>query len=292
MQRISPDLEDNPYEIKDLKQICKEVWRICARYLHSDIFSTFQSKMVSTKSLRSITDIHEELFPVDEPTGYGGQNGIPLLVERNQGSSRLFSLVRKINWASRCQTFKQWIREPLNMVILVWIVCVAMSVSFVLLVTNGVLNGALPVKSQRDAWIEVNNQILNALFTIMCLYQHPKRIHHLVLLHRWQSEDIVRLREVYCKNGTEKPNERKHMLVVVILLHLNCFAQYAICGLTVGYPASRRPAVAITLCIFVAIAAPAIAKSYNKRSPLGKEYGTEKDQEAQTQVTSSYVLLR
>ncbi|KAJ6299792.1 hypothetical protein OIU76_020724 [Salix suchowensis] len=48
--------------------------------------------------------------------------------------------------------------------------------------SQGILDAALPKKSQRDAWFEVNNQILNALFTLMCLYQHPKRFYHLYAL--------------------------------------------------------------------------------------------------------------
>ena len=211
-----------------------------------------------------------------------------------QGSTRLsfVPFVKKINWSSLWKMSKQWIRDPLNMALFVWITCVAISGAILFLVMTGMLNGALPTKSQRDTWFEVNNQILNALFTLMCLYQHPKRFHHLVLLCRWRSEDILKLRKVYCKNGTEKPNEWKHMMVVVVLLHVNCFAQYALCGLNIGYPRYRRPAIGVGLCISVAFAAPAIASVHNILSPLGKEYDTEIDQElAQGQVTSDLNTL-
>lgn len=181
--------------------------------------------------------------------------------------------------------FKQWIKDPQNIALFIWILCVTISGAILFLVMTGMLNSALPSKSERDTWFEVNNQILNALFTLMCLYQHPKRFHHLILLCRWRSTDILSLRKVYCKNGTQKPNEWKHMMVVVILLHINCFAQYVLCGLNIGFPRSRRPAIGVGVSISVAIGAAAIAGVYNIISPLGKEYDFEIDQESQTSLS-------
>ncbi|KAM4093680.1 hypothetical protein ACB094_06G136900 [Castanea mollissima] len=190
---------------------------------------------------------------------------------------------RKINWGSLMKLSKEWIRDPMNMALFAWIACVAISGAILFLVMTGMLNRAIPRKPQRDAWFEVNNQILNALFTLMCLYHHPKRFYHLVLLCRWKPEDISKLRKIYCKNGTYKPHEWAHMMVVVILLHINCFAQYALCGLNLGYKRSQRPAIGVGICISVAIAAPAVAGLYTIMSPLGKEY--HMDEEAQDQST-------
>ncbi|KAK2981788.1 hypothetical protein RJ640_010305 [Escallonia rubra] len=190
-------------------------------------------------------------------------------------------LSRKIDWASLGKTSKKWIKNPLNMVLLLWISSVAVSGAILFLVMTGMLNNVLPTKSQRNVWFEVNNQILNALFTLMCLYQHPKRFHHLLLLCRWRSKDISRLRNIYCKNGTYKPHEWTHMMVVIVLLHVNCVAQYALCGLNLGYKRSERPAVGVGLCLSVAIAAPAIASLYSILSPLGRDYDLEVDEEAQ-----------
>jgi Cys-rich protein (TIGR01571 family) len=81
-----------------------------------------------------------------------------------------------------------------------------------------------------------------------------------------------------------------HMMVVVILLNLNCFAQYALCGLNLGYRRSQRPPIGVGLTISVAIGAAAFAGLYNIISPLGKDYDTEHatiDQEAQIDVTST-----
>ncbi|KAL5232322.1 hypothetical protein ABZP36_031098 [Zizania latifolia] len=202
----------------------------------------------------------------------------------NRDNHDRFQFIRKINWAHLWAMCKDWIKEPFNMALFVWIACVAVSGAILFLVMTGMLNHALPRKSQRDTWFEVNNQILNALFTLMCLYQHPKRIYNFVLLCRWEQKDILMLRKQYCKNGTYKPNEWMHMMVVVILLNLNCFAQYALCGLNLGYRRSERPPIGVGLTISVAIGAAAFAGLYNIISPLGKDYDTEPievDQEAQ-----------
>ncbi|KAL2526715.1 PLAC8 family protein [Abeliophyllum distichum] len=198
--------------------------------------------------------------------------------------NRIFS--RKIDWNSLGKICKEWIRDPMNLALFIWITCVAVSGAILFMVMIGMLNHAIPKKSQRDTWFEVNNQILNALFTLMCLYQHPKRIYHLSLLLRWRPEDVLKLRRVYCENGTYKPHEWAHMMVVVALLNINCFAQYALCGLNLGYKRSERPAIGVGICISVAIGAPAIAGIYSTLSPLGKDYETELDEEAQLPVTA------
>ena len=201
----------------------------------------------------------------------------------SQGFQKRFSgiLAKKINWESLMTIGKEWIKNPLNMVLFLWISCVAVSGAILFLVMTGMLNGALPKKSQRDTWNEVNNQILNALFTLMCLYQHPMLLDHLVLLCRWKPKDISALRNIYCKNGTYKPNEWAHMMVVVVLLHVSCFAQYSSCSLNLGYERSNRPSVGVVICLSVGIATPAIAFVYYILSPLGKEYVSGVDEEAQ-----------
>uniref|UniRef100_A0ACD5WQ55 Uncharacterized protein n=2 Tax=Avena sativa TaxID=4498 RepID=A0ACD5WQ55_AVESA len=192
----------------------------------------------------------------------------------SQRSSRRFAipLVRKIDWGSLWDRSKEWIRNPVNMALFVWVVAVGVSGAILFMVMTGMLNGVLRSKAQKDTWFEVNNQILNALFTLMCLIQHPRRCYHLALLCRWRGADMLALRDTYCKDGTVKPNERKHMMVVVLLLHLNCFAQYALCGLNLGLHRNRRPPVGVALTISVAICAPAVAGLYNNLSPLGKDY--------------------
>ena len=163
--------------------------------------------------------------------------------------SRPVAFVKKIDWGTLWDKAKEWIRNPMNMALLVWIIAVGVSGAILFMVMTGMLNRVLPTKPQRDAWFEVNNQILNALFTLLCLYQHPRRFYHLVLLCRWRAGDMLQLRQVYCKDGTCKPSERKHITVVVLLLHLNCFAQYALCGLNLGYRRPERPVIGVALTI-------------------------------------------
>ncbi|TQD94322.1 hypothetical protein C1H46_020136 [Malus baccata] len=151
------------------------------------------------------------------------------------------------------------------MALLLWIVCVAVSGAILFLVMTGILNHVLPTQSQRNEWNEINNQILNALFTLMSLYHHLKRI--------------------YCKNGTYKPHEQLNIMVVVVLLHLDCFAQYSLCTLNLGYKRSERPAIGVGVCLSVAIAAPAIAGVYCIVSSLGTEY--EVDRKSQDHILTN-----
>lgn len=227
-----------------------------------------------------------------------------LVGEQRNGSSRpvvsrrslrrfAVPLAKKIDWSSVWDKSKEWIKNPMNMALFMWIVAVGVSGAILFMVMTGMLNRALPNKPQRDTWFEVSNQILNALFTLMCLYQHPRRFYHLALLCRWRAGDMLALRETYCKDGSCKPNERKHMMVVILLLHLNCFAQYALCGLNLGYPRSKRPPVGVGLTISVAICAPAVAGLYNNLSPLGKDYEAQAaDQESGPQLQRKTIEKR
>ncbi|KAF0910412.1 hypothetical protein E2562_002877 [Oryza meyeriana var. granulata] len=128
--------------------------------------------------------------------------------------------------------------------------------------------------SVRNRWIEVNNQILNALFTLMSIYQHPALFHHAVMLLRWRPEDGKVLRKAYCRKGGSDGGagwERLHMSVVVVLLHVTCFAQYAMCGLYWGYSRKARPDAAETLLAVIGAATPAVAGLYMYFSPLGRK---------------------
>lgn len=193
----------------------------------------------------------------------------------------------EIRWVFLKEAMKEWLRNPKNLALLIWWTAVAVSEAILFLIIVGLLNQVLPKKSQRDAWLEANNQILNALFTMMCLYWQPQYLYHLSLLCRWKSKDIVHLRKVYCKNGTYKPNEWAHMMVIVLLLQVNCFAQYAFCGLIWGYKRSERPAIGVALCDAVAIGATAAAGIYLTLSPLAKDYETEGDLEADANLTQT-----
>lgn len=209
------------------------------------------------------------LTPSSPPSVPAGGLSLPLLGE--------------VRWDILKAALKEWLKNPKNLALLLWGSAVGVSGALLFLVMVGFLDEQLPYKRDRDAWFEVNNQVLNALFTMMCLYLHPQRCLHLVMLLRWEQQDITKLREVYCKNGTYRPHEWAHMLVVVVLLHINCFAQYALCGLNWGFRRSQRPAVGVGLCLAVAIGAPAAAGIYNMLSPLGKDFQVDEEDELHLQ---------
>ncbi|PKA66877.1 Cell number regulator 5 [Apostasia shenzhenica] len=190
--------------------------------------------------------------------------------------------VRKIRWWSLWKSFKNWMKSPEHIALFIWLLFVAAGLVMLFLVLTGILNGAIPSSSRRKRWAEIINQILNALFTIMALYEHPKLFHHLVLLLLWKNGEKDEVRKVYCKNGTPKPNDRAHMLFVVVVLHITCFSQYVLCGLYWGYTRTSRPDWAEDLSIGVGIAAPIFAGAYLLYSPLGRVYdGPQTEAESQ-----------
>lgn len=192
-------------------------------------------------------------------------------------------LLGQVKWEELKDALKVWLKNPKNLAVCLWGLAVGISGALLFLVMVGLLDQKLPDKTQRDTWFEVNNQILNALFTMMCLYLHPQRCLHLVMLFRWHPKDITKLRSIYCKKGTYKPHEWAHMLVVVALLQINCFAQYALCGLNWGFKRSQRPAVGVGLCLAVAIGSPATAGIYSILSPLGKDYYIDEEKDVHMQ---------
>ncbi|XP_066307316.1 uncharacterized protein [Miscanthus floridulus] len=186
---------------------------------------------------------------------------------------------RKINWSSIFTVCKKWLKHPMNIALLIWLLCVGAAGGMLVLLMLGLLNDAFPSKPLRNYWIEIDNQILNALFTLMSLYEHPNIIHHTVLLCRWLPEDAAKLRKVYCKNGMCRPNERAHISFVVALLHITCLCQYADCGLYWGYPSRSRSDFADNFFFILGIAAPVFAGVYTVYSPLGRGNDALSDEE-------------
>ncbi|KAJ0978330.1 hypothetical protein J5N97_013804 [Dioscorea zingiberensis] len=210
----------------------------------------------------------------------------------SNGNRRRFRVpfVRRINGKALMNSFKNWIKNPAHIAFFIWLVFIVGGLILLALVMLGVLNEAIPSESIRKKWIEVINQILNALFMILCLYEHPKIFHHLVLSLRWHLEDREELRKVYCKDGALRPYERAHMMFVIILLHITCVSQYVLCGLYWGISRKTRPDWAVNVCIGVGIAAPIIAGLYTVKSPLGRRYEPETDEESRQQATTTNPL--
>ncbi|BAT15541.1 Os12g0109700, partial [Oryza sativa Japonica Group] len=110
-----------------------------------------------------------------------------------------------INWSSVRSATKDWITNPMNIAMLLWLLCVAVSGAMLVLLLLGLLDGAFPTPAARNHWIEINNQVLNALFTLMSLYQHPVLCHHLFLLCRRRAALRVR---AALRRLLEDPDER------------------------------------------------------------------------------------
>ncbi|KAL6645736.1 hypothetical protein ACP70R_017344 [Stipagrostis hirtigluma subsp. patula] len=186
--------------------------------------------------------------------------------------------VRKIRWGKLWSFAASWCRKPANFAMLIWLAFVAAGLLLLFMLMTGMLDDAIPNDERRKKWTEVINQILNALFTIMCLYQHPKIFHHLVLLLRWRPDgDREEIRKVYCKDGAARPHDRAHMLVVVALLHVTCVAQYYCCALFWSFSRSDRPDWALNIGYGIGTGCPVIAGLYTAYSPLGRKQADEPD---------------
>ncbi|KAF8748899.1 hypothetical protein HU200_012827 [Digitaria exilis] len=180
---------------------------------------------------------------------------------------------RVVEWASVRRACGEWMSNPMNVALLLWLLCVGVSGGMLVLLLLGLLDGAFPSPAERNHWIEVNNQFLNGLFTLLSLYQHPNICHHTFLLCRWRPGDAVDLRDAYCSGDptVARPAERAHMAVVVALLHLTLACQYVTCGLYWGFTVTARPDLLADGFFVLGIVAPLAAAVYAVSSPLGKE---------------------
>ncbi|KAJ1262361.1 hypothetical protein BS78_09G101500 [Paspalum vaginatum] len=199
--------------------------------------------------------------------------------EGRRPPGRARRLAQRLHPAPVARACWRWLKHPAHLALVAWALCVAASGTMLGLLLLGSLDRAFPRRSLRNRWVEINNQVLNALFTLMSIYQHPALFHHAVLLLRWRPEDAKALREAYCRKGKgtsaarPRRGDRAHMSVAVALLHVTCLAQYAMCGLYWGYSRKARPDDAVTALTVVGTAAPVIAGLYMYFSPLGRRRG-------------------
>jgi Cys-rich protein (TIGR01571 family) len=185
--------------------------------------------------------------------------------------------VRRLKWRSFVVWLKKWIKDPSNIALFIWLIAVAIGLFLWVLISIGALNGAIPSSSRRSDWDEAINQILNALFTIMCLYQQPRLFHHLVLILRWQPQDREHVRNIYSKGNWPKPHEKMCMLLVVFLLHLTCSAQYFCCALFWAYNRKNRPDWPLDLGYAIGIGSPIIAGLLTAFGPLARQREPESE---------------
>nr|CAB3501089.1 unnamed protein product [Digitaria exilis] len=229
------------------------------------------SNQASPAAKGSAAEAEEEEEDSEYSDGNGGEH-------RHRRRFRV-PFVRKIKWGKLWSYAASWCKKPQNFAMIIWLASVGAGLLLLFMLMTGMLDDAIPDTERRKDWTEVTNQILNALFTIMCLYQHPKISHHLVLLLRWRPDtgDRDEIRKVYCKDGAARPHDRAHMLAVVSLLHVTCFAQYYCCALFWSYSRKDRPDWALNIGYGLGIGCPVIAGLYTAYSPLGRKQPDEPD---------------
>lgn len=239
--------------------------------------SNFVGRLRRRNQTSSSSSVEEDRESDGINAGVGG-------VECRPRTRRRFRVpfVRKIKWGKLWTYTVSWCRQPANFGMIIWLAFVAAGLLLLFLLMTGLLDEAIPKEERRKKWTEVTNQILNALFTIMCLYQHPKIFHHLVLLLRWRAGpggDRAEVREAYCKEGAPRPHDRAHMLVVVALLHVTCLAQYFCCALYWSYSSTDRPDLPLNIGNGLGTGVPVVAVLYVAYSPLGRRQANEPDTE-------------
>ena len=147
----------------------------------------------------STPPLSEHLLPGDRPQQRAHWLGqLPTFCRPKSADDDASSAV---DWGSLRRACKERLKNPMNIALLLWLLCVGVSGGMLVLLL-GLLDAAFPAPADRSRWVETNNQVLNALFTLMSLYQHPALCHHLFLLCRW------------------RPRDTADLTVVVALLHL------------------------------------------------------------------------
>ncbi|BBN04150.1 hypothetical protein MPTK1_3g02180 [Marchantia polymorpha subsp. ruderalis] len=164
--------------------------------------------------------------------------------------------------------FHRWLLDQRNEKVVFWSFLVGLIGTCILVIGSGLLDDAIPSNMPRG---EVINQVINAFSTCLVLCLHPERCLHSYMLYRWQSSDQIKLREAYCKNGTKRPNERLHLMLLLVLWHLNCVGQYVLCYLNLQYTAADRPGTLVAICLVVSLGAAIGASVYHSHSPLGQD---------------------
>eukprot|EP00271_Cylindrocystis_brebissonii_P010000 TRINITY_DN258_c0_g2_i1.p1 TRINITY_DN258_c0_g2~~TRINITY_DN258_c0_g2_i1.p1 ORF type:complete len:505 (-),score=60.68 TRINITY_DN258_c0_g2_i1:1334-2848(-) len=177
----------------------------------------------------------------------------------------------EVGWDDVEREAWKWIKNPVNLALVLWAIGVCISGGLYGLIILGVLDLAIPNAETRADWGEVCNQIMNAFFTLMCIVLQPERLRLAIRLYVWAPQDILVMRATLCKDGLRKPDEWKHMFVVVFLLNMNCVCQYVLAGLNWGYTRQTRPIYVVLPFLVGAVGSGFLAGLYAGLSPLGQD---------------------
>lgn len=104
----------------------------------------------------------------------------------------------------------------------------------------------IPNQEEKNQWIEISSQILNALFTLAALINHPIRFIALYYFFK----DQEKLKKKYDWYHPESDyNANKKFLFLMVILHANCFFQYPITVAMWAFPPTTRPQLIIPICL-------------------------------------------
>lgn len=229
--------------------------------------------MKENVSAKVVTGTPESTFS----TGVGGSDVQKAEISLKEGIN--LPLVGEVQWKEVIDYVLDWVSNPLNVALTFWCILCIIPTAIIILVDGGFLDTVLTDELFREELVEVSDQILNALFVLMCLVWHPVFFRLSYQLYRWNPSDIEQLRYEYCRKGTRKPDEWWHLSVIFFWFHVTCIATYALAIIYWVYPRWNRPWWAVVLSVAVSFGSPIVAFTYNILSPLGNDFHLEVDQE-------------
>lgn len=123
--------------------------------------------------------------------------------------------VSKVTLGEIAKETVEFLKDPINLALLVWMVLSLPDCITIVLLKLGYLDRLVPSAEERERMDEASTQIVNALFFLTCLIVFPLMCRHTFLLWRWGPKDKLELREAFCKHGKRKPHDWTHIAIVV-----------------------------------------------------------------------------
>ncbi|CAM9816771.1 unnamed protein product [Phaeothamnion confervicola] len=154
-------------------------------------------------------------------------------------------------WEFWALAVKWWHASWTNKLAAAWLLLVIIDGAILFLAMVTALRRELS-SAERDTWVEVTSQVMNALFMVAALATHPSRLRHLWLYGTQRA--LVRK-----ERGHPAAMPDRLTLHTLLLLNLNNFSQYILAGFMWGYPASTRPVAGVMVPLVVSFSSGAAA---------------------------------
>jgi len=116
-----------------------------------------------------------------------------------------------------------------------------------------------------ETWMEVNSQLLNALFTVIAFVNHPSRFCELYLLLKGNN-DV--LNAAFPSRSIFNYSER---LFILVLLNMNCFGQYPIAIAHWCFQNYHRPGWVVPIFLPVCFCSQSLAAFLEYRWKKGRD---------------------